>query len=322
MLRIVFMGTGEIAIPSLQWLLRGKAPDLEVVGVFTQPDKKVGRGQVLTSPKVKVLAEERGIPVFQPTRLRGNDGALAQAESLHADINVVMAYGQMLPKKLIETPAIACVNLHASLLPRHRGASPIQAAIREGDPESGITLMHMTKALDAGDIILSRSLPIRPGETGGSLHDRLASLGPDILEEGLPLLAAGIAPRTRQDQSLITVSGKLSREDGEIRWSEPAEKIERLIRAYDPWPGTHTFIQEEDSRARQLKIFPATKVGPADGQPPGTVKVADGNLIISCGQGSTLILHGDLQLEGRKRLSTAEFLRGASFGTTRKLGKK
>ena len=306
-MRIVFMGAGDIALPSLRWLLEAPG-DHEVVGVFTQPDKPVGRKQVLTPPEVKVIAEASGVPVYQPETLRHNEQALQQLIELKPDLAVVMAYGQILPKAVIEAPAISCVNLHASLLPRHRGASPIQAAIRDGDSDTGITLMHVVPKLDAGDMILKESTPVHPDDTGGILHDRLAELGPIVLERGLPILASAPVPSTPQDEDLVTYSGKLEREDGRIDWSRLAEELERLVRAYDPWPGTFTEITL-DGVTKKLKIFPPLRVEDDGDTTPGSVKVTDGTLRIHCGHGS-LIVEGDLQMEGRRRLSCDDFLRG------------
>ena len=320
-MRIVFLGTGEIGLPSLHWLL-GQSDRNPVVGVYTQPDKPVGRKQVLTPPEVKTVAQAAGIPVFQPESLRKNPDALAEFAALEPDLAVVMAYGQILPRALLETPRIACVNLHASLLPRHRGASPIQAAIREGDTETGITLMHVVPALDAGDMILKHTLPITATTTGGSLHDALAEIGPPLLAEGLPLLESGDAISQAQDESLVTYAPKLGRADGVIDWSQPAEVIERTIRAYDPWPGTSTRFPTEKGPA-QLKLFPlATRVDDAPGEKPGDVAAdAEGNaLLVRCGGGSALRFSGDLQLEGRKRLSAAEFLRGQPLPPGTNLG--
>ncbi len=322
-MRIVFMGTGEIALPSLRWLIESSGH--EIVGVYTQPDKPVGRKQVLTPPEVKVVAEAAGIPVFQPETLRKNPEALAELAALEPDLQVVMAYGQILPRAVIETPRIACVNLHASLLPRHRGASPIQAAIREGDAETGITLMHIVPALDAGDMILKHALAIAPDDTGGTLHDKLAELGPGILAEGLPLLESGNAPRTPQDEDLVTYAPKLGREDGVIDWSRPAVEIERLVRAYDPWPGTTTLFPTEKGAAVKLKLFPPVTLDAEAGglgDEPGSVAGTPENdaLRVRCGDGGVLRFGGALQLEGRKRLPASEFLRGQPIPVGTKLG--
>jgi len=309
-MRIVFMGTGEIALPSLRLLLQD-SPDRELVGVYTQPDKKIGRKQVVTPPEVKVLAEEAGIPVFQPLRFRDDEDALETLRDLNPDIIVVMAYGQILPRAVIEAPTIACVNLHASLLPRHRGASPIQAAIREGDEESGITLMRVVEKLDAGDIILKHVTAIRSDDTGGSLHDRLAELGPAVLEEGLPLLASSSTQSISQDEAIVTYAGKLEREDGRIDWSQPAETIERLIRAYDPWPGTYLEL-EIRNRVKKCKIYPKCEAISESIGDPGTLR-SDGKMLTVACRDSSLKLRGDLQLEGKKRLPVADFLRGTDL---------
>lgn len=321
-MRLVFMGTGEIALPSLRWLIDESGLDL--VGVYTQPDKPVGRKQTLTPPEVKTVAGAAGIPVFQPETFRKNPDAIRDLAGLQPDVIVVMAYGQILPRAVIETPRLACVNLHASLLPRHRGASPIQAAIREGDAESGLTLMHIVPALDAGDMILKRAQPITPDTTGGLLHDQLAALGPDLLAEGLPLLQSGKAPRVPQDESLVTYSPKLGREDGEIEWSAPAAAIARLVRAYDPWPGTTAAFTTERGPVK-LKLFPpvalTTETEPVATE-PGTIAAASGGdaLLVRGGDGGLLRFTGDLQMEGRKRLPIAEFLRGQPIPTGTKLG--
>lgn len=309
-MRIVFMGTGEIAIPSFRWLLENDLHH-EVVGVFTQPDKKTGRKQILTAPEVKVIAGEAGIPVYQPVSFRKDREALEALQSLAPDVAVVMAYGQILPPTVIEAPSLACVNLHASLLPRHRGASPIQAAIRDGDKETGITLMHIVSKLDAGDMILQESIPISDTDTGGTLHDRLAELGPSVLRRGLPLLASGTAKASPQDESLVTYSGKLEREDGQIDWNRPAEELERLIRAYDPWPGTSTGIPHQ-GEMKKVKVFPPCEVGESASAVPGTILEIDGGIRVACASGS-LVLKGELQWEGRKRLPVSEFLRGVEI---------
>lgn len=314
-MRIIFMGTGEIALPTLQWLIsnqkQNEAGGHEVVAVYTGPDKPVGRKQLLTAPEIKVLAEEHGIPVRQPETLRGNDAAVHEFAAFRPDLAIVMAYGQILPRAVIGAPALGCINLHASLLPRHRGASPIQAAIREGDAETGITLMHVVPKLDAGDMILKESLQIRTDDTGGTLHDRLAGLGPKVVERGMLLFRAGKPAGEPQDEALVTYSGKLARDDGDIDWRADAAALERLIRAYDPWPGTTTTLIQAGER-RKLKIHPGTSPTTGDTSPPGTVLESGSRLIVNCGTGA-LILCGDLQLEGRRRLPSNEFLRGTDL---------
>ncbi|MEM9282068.1 MAG: methionyl-tRNA formyltransferase [Verrucomicrobiota bacterium] len=316
-MRVVYMGTGEIGLPSLHWLL-GNLDRFDLVGVYTQPDKPIGRKQILTPPAIKTIAIEAGIPVFQPEALRKNQSALDDFKTLEPDLAIVMAYGQILPKSLIEIPPKGIVNLHASLLPRHRGASPIQAAIREGDEESGITLMHIIPQLDAGDMIAKKSLPIAPEDTGGSLHDKLAQLGPELLSESFSLLEQPNLPREPQSENEATYAGKLEREDGRIDWSVPAKELERLIRAYDPWPGTFTEIQIGDTM-RKLKVFPPSISKAGGSRSPGMILSCDDGIEVACGVGA-LRLEGDLQLEGRKRLPVAEFLKGLDLDSGTILG--
>lgn len=304
------MGTGEIALPTLRALIGTQGP-LDIVGVYTQPDKRVGRKQLITPPAIKVVAEEAGIPVFQPESLRKDEAALEEFKALGCDLAIVMAYGQILPGSLIEAPKIACVNLHASLLPRHRGASPIQAAIRDGDTESGITLMHIVPKLDAGDMILKTTIPIESTDTGGVLHDKLAELGPELIREAMPLFEKGALNAEPQSEVLVTYSGKLEREHGEIDWTKPAIEIERLIRAYDPWPGTYTSLATESGN-KKLKIYPQSIALDHIEAPPGTVVAPGKELTIACGVGA-LKLTGDLQLEGRKRLDLVSFVNGIAM---------
>jgi len=311
-MRSIFMGTGEIGLPTLRWLLDESGH--EVVGVFTQPDRAVGRSGKLQAPEVKVLAEAAGVPVFQPEKLRGDEQALDALRALEPELILVVAYGQILPEAVLEAPSIACINLHASLLPRHRGASPIQAAIREGDAQSGMTVMHVKAELDAGDIILAETTPISADDTGGSLHDRLAELGVPALARVLPLLEKGEAPRTVQDEALVTHCGKLGREDGRIDWTRSAAEIERTIRAYHPWPGTHTHLPG----GKMLKLFPQVETAATiDGASPGEVRLAPeaGEFSVATGDGSLQFAEGAMvQLEGRRRVTVADFLAGRGLG--------
>lgn len=314
-MRIVWMGAGEIGIPSLKWLL--DEPGLDVVGVFTQPDRPVGRKQALRPTAIKTLALGQGIPVFQPESWKKDPEALDDLEALKPDLIVVMAYGCLLPKRVAEAASIACVNLHASLLPRHRGASPIQAAIQAGDRESGITVMHIAPELDAGDMIWKEKLVIEPDETGGTLHDKLAELGPTALAAAIPQILGGTAARDQQDDAQATHSGKLSRDNGWIDWSRPAAEIERQIRAFDPWPGTGTLVPLADGNKHRLKVFPpvAIEAEGVDVPEPGTV-LDSGNpleqgLRVTTGDGVLQLFQ--LQLEGRSRMDAALLLRGCSI---------
>src|SRR6266536_3128657 len=296
-MRIIFIGTGEIGAPTLQAL---QTSEHEIVAVLTQPDKPVGRDQRIEASPIKKAAAQMKMPILQPTRIKDRQ-AIEQIRALQPDVIVVIAYGQILPRAVLEIPKIACLNLHASLLPRWRGAAPIQAAIAAGDRETGITVMYMDEGLDTGDILLQRTVDILPDDTGGSLHDRLAQIAPEILLESLVLLAKGIAPRIPQDNSLTTYAPKLKREDGRIDWSEPAEMIERKIRAFNPWPGAFMKVDEQN-----LKIFSASVVD-LNGK-PGEILIRKDQLIVATGKDALAL--NEVQLEGKKRMSASEFLRG------------
>ena len=300
-MRIVFIGTGEIGVPTLQALLRSS--EHRLTGVVTQPDKPAGRTQQIEPTPIKRALAGTKMSILQPMRIKGRE-AIEQVRALRPEAIVVMAYGQILPRDLLEIPPVACLNLHASLLPRWRGAAPIQAAIAAGDPETGITVMYMAEGLDTGDILLQRKIEILPADTGGSLHDRLAQIAPEALLDALQMLAKGNAPRIPQDNTLATYAPKLTRDDGKIDWSEPAEIIERKIRAFNPWPGA--FITISTNGTRNLKIFSAAVVD--FGGKPGEILRSQNELVIAAGKGALSL--GEVQLEGKRRMSASEFLRG------------
>ncbi len=306
-MRIVFIGTGEIGVPTLRALQKSEH---ELGGVVTQPDKPVGREQKITAPPIKKALIAGGpnagpAQTLQPARIKDRE-AIDQIRALAPDVIVVMAYGQILPRAVLEIPKIACLNLHASLLPRWRGAAPIQAAIAGGDREAGMTVMYMDEGLDTGDILLQRKIDISPSETGATLHDRLAQIAPEALLESLRLLAAGNAPRIPQDQALATYAPKLNREAGRLNWNESVEAIERKIRAYNPWPGAFT-----EFSGRNLKIFAASIVD-LRGK-PGEILRKDRELVVATSDRALLLT--DVQLEGKRRMSAAEFLRGRTLSS-------
>jgi methionyl-tRNA formyltransferase len=305
-MRVLFIGTGEIGVPVLHWLL--KAKEHELVGVVTQPDKPAGRAQRIEAPPIKKALAGSTLPILQPERIKREEG-VTEIGQLAPDVIVVMAYGQILPRSVLEIPRVACLNLHASLLPRHRGAAPIQAAILAGDRESGITIMYMDEGLDTGDVLLRSRLEIAPDESGGSLHDRLAQIAPDALREALGQLQRGSAPRVPQDSAEATYAPKLEREDGRIDWTESAALIERKIRAFDPWPGAFTLLRDGTGRERKLKIFSARAVESAKAA-PGKILSADASLVIVANAGALSL--GEVQLEGKRRMRASEFLRGHS----------
>ena len=309
-MRIVFIGTGAIGVPALRALLRSEAHKL--VGVVTQPDRPVGRDQRIQAPPIKQELHDASLPILQPERIR-HEEAVNQIRALTPDVIVVIAYGQILPSSVLEIPSIACLNLHASLLPRHRGAAPIQAAIVAGDPETGITVIYMDEGLDTGDILLQTKLAISPNETGGTLHDRLAQLAPAVLSNALDQLATGTAQRRPQDSAQATSAPKLTRDDGKIDWSEPAELIERKTRAFDPWPGAFTAVTDGTGQRRKLKIFRA-RVLPESAGTPGSVSTHDDSeVLVATGRGALRL--EEVQLEGKRRMSAADFLRGFSSPT-------
>ena len=305
-MRIVFIGTGDIALPTLRVL---QESDYDLVGVVTQPDKPVGREQKITPPPIKKALLETGpsaspmqVRLLQPAKIK-DPAAVEEIRALQPDVIVVMAYGQILPRTVLEIPKIACLNLHASLLPRWRGAAPIQAAIAAGDRQTGITVMYMDEGLDTGDILLQRKIEVLPIETGASLHDRLAEIAPDSLLESLKLLPSEDLPRIPQDNALATYAPKLNRESGRINWNEPAEVIERRIRAYDPWPGAFTEFD-----GRKLKIFGSSIVD-LRGK-PGEILRRDREFVVATADRGLSIT--EVQLEGKRRMSAEEFLRGAN----------
>jgi methionyl-tRNA formyltransferase len=301
-MRVVFMGTGEIGVPAFRWLLETH----EVVAAVTQPDKPVGRKQELHASAIKQLAVERGVPVLQPVKLRAPE-SVAEIAALNSDVIVVMAYGQILPKAVLDAPRLACLNLHASILPKYRGAAPIQAAIEAGDRSSGITVMYMAEGLDTGDILLIRETPIRRRETGGSLHDRLAVVAADALAEALPLLAAGHASRVPQNEAEATYAAKLSRENGAIDWTASQAAIDRRIRAMNPWPAAHTTLPTPQG-PRQLKIFSCIPHRRTNGAPGEVLRADERGLLVGAGSGAVLLR--EVQMEGKRRMNAGEFLRG------------
>ena len=310
-MRVVFIGTGEIGVPALHALLGSE--EHQLAAVVTQPDKPVGREQrIEPSPIKKALAGTK-IPILQPARIKDRQ-SIEEISARSPQAIIVMAYGQILPRGILETPRVACLNLHASLLPRHRGAAPIQAAIASGDPETGITVMYMDEGLDTGDILLQRKIDILPTETGGSLHDRLGQIAPDALLESLQLLAKEIAPRIPQNNALATYASKLNRNDGKIDWSQPADILERKIRAFNPWPGAFTTVTAKSGKPRNLKIFSASIVDLV-GEAGEILQTGKRGLVIAASDRALSL--EEVQPEGKRRMTSAEFLHGfeaASWG--------
>lgn len=298
MAKIVFMGTPDFAVPTLEALLGHH----DVLAAVTQPDRPAGRRKQLQQSPVKRTAAAAGLPVFQPRRIRQST-AIDVLKQWDADFFVVAAFGQILPPAVLSLPKRAAVNVHASLLPRWRGAAPIQAAIRAADAESGITIMMMDAGLDTGPMLAKRSIPIEKDETGQSLHDKLAGIGAELLIETLPKYLSGKIKPQAQDESRASYAPRIKKAEGQINWTQPAIAIERLVRAFRPWPGTFTSWNN-----RQLKIH-AGREGPGNAR-PGQVIEQGGQIAIGAGIG--LYYPTELQLAGKKRMSPDDLVNGYS----------
>lgn len=298
--RIVFFGTPEFAVPSFEALRSG--PDT-LVGVVCQPDKPAGRGQQLTAPPVKLAAQAARVPILQPTKVRTPE-FLDALRAWQPDLIVVAAYGRILPATVLDLPPLGCINVHASLLPRYRGAAPIQWSILNGDVETGITIMQMSEEMDAGDILLQRATPIAPTETYGELQARLAGLGAQVLLEALDGLRRGTLKPVPQDPAQVSMAPMIHKADGRIDWQQPAERIACRVRAFHPWPSAFTYLH-----GKLLKIHRARAAASTRTAAPGTLTaVALDALHIATTCGDLLI--EELQLEGRKRMAASDFARG------------
>lgn len=311
-LRIVFMGTPELAAASLRALLRESAFDLRAV--VTQPDRPKGRDLKRQPSPVKELALAAGLPVLQPLKAR-EESFLATLREYQPELIAVAAFGQILPAPLLALPRLGCLNVHTSLLPKFRGASPIQSAILHGETETGVTIMKMDVGLDTGDILTQRATPIRPEDNAATLHDRLAELGAALLVETIPAYATGKIQPQPQDASKATHVGKIKKEDGGIDWNQPATAIWNRIRAFTPWPGAFTYLAATP-QPQLLKLWQA-QVEPIPG-PPGEILTADRNgIVIGCGTDSLRVL--SLQREGGRRMSAMDFLAGHPLAVGQRL---
>ncbi len=301
---VVFMGTPDFAVPALKAL--ADSPDYDVKLVISQPDKPQGRKQILTPSPVKQLALQYNFEMYQPENLK-SDETFEIINSLAPDFIVVSAYGNILPKRILDIPKYGCVNLHGSLLPKYRGAAPIQWSVINGDEITGVTTMLMDVGLDTGDILLTSEKVIGPEETAGEVFDALANLCPELLIKTLKALEEGSISPVKQDNEKATYVSVLKKEMSVIDWTETASVIHNLIRGMNPWPVARTFFN-----GKVLKVYSAAVCSKKSSAPAGAVKVEGDDILVTCGDGSVLML-SEIQLEGSKRMASAEFLRGRSF---------
>ncbi|MDN2482406.1 methionyl-tRNA formyltransferase [Vibrio agarivorans] len=297
-LRIVFAGTPDFAARHLAALL---SSEHEVIAVYTQPDRPAGRGKKLTASPVKTIALEHEIAVYQPENFKSDEAKQALAD-LNADIMVVVAYGLLLPQAVLDTPKLGCINVHGSILPRWRGAAPIQRSIWAGDSETGVTIMQMDIGLDTGDMLKIATLPIEPTDTSASMYEKLADLGPDALIDCLADIAAGTATAEKQDDALANYAKKLSKDEARIDWNDEAEHIERCVRAFNPWPMSH-FSAADNS----IKVWQSRVADTASDKPAGTIVQADKTgIYVATGKG--ILVLEQLQVPGKKAMSVQDIL--------------
>ena len=312
-MRIIFMGTPELAAVSLRRLIA--APEFQIAAVVTQPDQPKGRGLKLQPSPVKEVALGAGLTVLQPQRAR-EENFIRELAALQPELIAVAAYGQILPKAILDLPRYGCINVHTSLLPRYRGAAPIQHAILNGDAETGVTIMKMDVGLDTGDILTQEHAPIGPSDNSQTLHDRLANIGAELLARTIPRYVAGDIPPRPQPSEGVSHAPKIKKQDGEIDWTQPAQVIWNRIRALVPWPGAFTHLSGQP-HPQLLKIWEAKPVDRSG--LPGRILQADKNgIIIGCGAGALII--SLLQREGGRRLTAAEFLAGHPLKVDELLG--
>ncbi|HCU14236.1 methionyl-tRNA formyltransferase [Hafnia paralvei ATCC 29927] len=297
-LRIIFAGTPDFAARHLDALLSSQH---QIVGVFTQPDRPAGRGNKLTPSPVKVLAEQHNLPVFQPVSLRPEDSQKLVSD-LNADVMVVVAYGLILPKAVLDMPRLGCINVHGSLLPRWRGAAPIQRALWAGDAETGVTIMQMDVGLDTGDMLHKVSCPITAQDTSATLYDKLAEMGPQGLLATLAELANGTATPEKQDEALVTYAEKLSKEEARLNWTLSAAQLERCVRAFNPWPVSFFMID-----GQPVKVWQSQVIAAEQNQAPGTIISADKHgIAVATAEGALLMTQ--LQPSGKKSMSAQDLL--------------
>lgn len=309
-MNILFMGTPEFAVASLKGIV---CEGWKVTGVITQPDRPKGRGKKVQPPPVKVEAQKLGLQVFQPARIKDKE-TIDLVRNIQPEVIVVVAYGQILPEDILRIPPLGCINVHASLLPKYRGAAPVNWAIINGEKYTGVTTMYMDKGLDTGDMILYERIEIGEEETAGQLHDRLAELGARVLVRTLKAIEEGNAPRVPQDHSKATYAPQLDRRTGRIDWNQEASRIYNLIRGTDPWPGSYTFYG-----GRVMKVWKGRVLDTASSGVPGTiVNVSRKGIVVQTGKGKLLI--EEIQMPSSRRMTVDEYIRGNTLETGKVLG--
>ncbi|HUY82723.1 MAG TPA: methionyl-tRNA formyltransferase [Acidobacteriaceae bacterium] len=314
-MKVIFCGTPLFAVPTLQAVLRAGH---EVALVVTQPDRPSGRGMTLIAPPVKQTALAAGLPVVQPGKIKKNEEFRALLEQIEPDVILVVAYGRIIPMWMLDLPRYGNLNLHASLLPKYRGAAPIQWAVANGEPETGATTMRLDEGLDTGDILLQRTLPIAPDQTSEDMFPLLAEMGAALMVETLDGLAAGTITPKKQDDALATPAPILTRDDGRMDFSQPAMTIYNRWRGFQPWPGAWTLLNGKKFVAQRLMPLDAGSLagGPDE---PGTLGVEQGRMFVRCGADTWLELV-EVQMEGKKRMPAGDFLRGHRLATGDRLG--
>lgn len=313
-MKIIFMGTPDFSVGTLEALV---GAGHEVTLAVTQPDKPKGRGKSMQFPPVKEAALAHGIEVYQPLRIR-EEACIEHLRGYEADIIVVVAFGQILPKEILDMPRYGCINVHASLLPKYRGAAPIQWAVINGEKVTGVTIMRMDEGLDTGDMIMKEEVALTPEETGGSLFDRLASTGAELCLRTLKAVEEGTATYTPQDHGAATHTSMIKKQLGEIDWNKPAQELERLVRGLNPWPSAYTYLN-----GKTLKVWKAAvggSLGEGETEPGMAAEVKKGRLAIQTGQGLLELL--EVQLEGKKRMGIDAFLRGFPIEAGCRFGKE
>ena len=311
-MKLIFFGTPQFAVPTLEKLVKEK---FEIALVVTNPDEPAGRSQALRAPPVKITAEKFDLSVFQPRKLK-DPGVRERLSEFHLDAGVIVAYGHILPQWLIDIPRLGCINLHASLLPKYRGAAPIPWAIIHGEKITGVTTMKIDAGMDTGDMLLQRKIEITLSDTRESLEHRLGAIGADLMVETLRGLEQGTIPARRQDQSRATLAPMLKKEDGKIDWFFTAEEISRRVRALEPWPGAYSTFRGKMVHIRSAVPLAARATAARE---IGEMSAEDNRLNIACGQ-QTMLEVREIQLEGRKRMNAREFLNGARLRSGEKFG--